>query len=76
MSTSRFFVNVLAFFGVCFLCAWVGDWLHRNEVPTNYNPHHAVNGIDTVYDKDSTYTIQVKIIQAEENPPPEYDNGR
>ena len=39
----------------------------RKEPRLDYNPHHAVNGIDTVY-SDSIYTIQVKILKTEDYP--------
>ena len=66
---------LLAFFGVLFLVSYTSDKIH-NDPPLNYDPHHAVNGIDTVYTSDSIYTTEVKIKNAEAQPAEEPSDYR
>jgi len=64
---SHVFLYILSFFGVLFWVSYISDKIH-NDPPLNYDPHHAVNGIDTVYTSDSIYTIEVKIKNADAQP--------
>ena len=53
---SPIILYLLSFFGVLFWVIYISDKIH-NDPPLNYDPHHAINGVDTVYTKDSIYTI-------------------
>jgi anti-sigma-K factor RskA len=66
----RFIVNILAIVAVLLIIGEISDRI-RNEKPLDYNPRHAVNGIDTVYTRDSIYTIKVEIKNVEPEPPDE-----
>ena len=73
MKFSKFIVYVLAIIGGFCCLTYIVETI-RHEPPLDYNPHHAVNGIDTVY-SDSIYTIEVKIKNVkeyEEEPPTDY----
>ncbi len=49
-------IYIFAFIGVFLTVGEISDMI-RKEPPLNYNPRHAVSGIDTVYTHDSIYRI-------------------
>ena len=68
-------IYIFAFIGVFLTVGEISDMI-RKEPPLNYNPRHAVSGIDTVYTHDSIYTIKVEILNIEPQPPDEVQDYR
>lgn len=63
ITTKQIVLYFFAIVGLFSCISFIADEI-RKEPRLDYNPHHAINGIDTVY-TDSIYTIQIKIENAQ-----------
>lgn len=74
-NTFKWLISALAIVGGFYIFTETIEYFKHDDFPVNYNPRNAVNGIDTVYTKDSMYIINVSVKKVELNPNKETPDG-